>query len=207
MTMTKLWLEQSSKFRKLDYIQTKNRITNGIAEYDTIFDDFYHPTLSVDGFFLSKKHRWFYNFDAECVSSVILRSAHRYADQCANKEINLPSFEEMYDTRPSLFNGIHIELKPEWEDVLDGFNQLVNRYKLEFIKQTDFDLVSATMVDFNYSYGVGLHLILPCNHLDSEDQINGYIQEFLTTEQSRTVVLGKYPKDWLVDYVEQQNQR
>lgn len=201
--MTKLWLEQSNKARKLDYIQTKNRITNGIAEYDCIFDEFEHPTLSVDGFFLSKQHRWFYNFDADCVSSVILRKAYEYASQCADKEIALPLFEEMYDVdRSGMF--VECKLKPEWESVLDGRQKLVYKHKLEYIKNTDFDLIGTAQLDFNYAYGIGLHMILPFDYIDSEECINEHIQKFLLTERNKSVVLGRYNKDWLVDFIEQQ---
>lgn len=202
--MTKLWLEQSNKARKLDYIQTKNRITNGIAEYDCIFDEFEHPTLSVDGFFLSKQHRWFYNFDADCVSSVILRKAYEYASQCADKEIALPLFEEMYDIdRSGMF--VECKLKPEWESVLDGRQKLVYKHKLEYIKNTDFDLIGTAQLDFNYAYGIGLHMILPCDLIDSEEYINSFIVDFLQKETHLFKNHGRYNKDWLVNFVEQQN--
>lgn len=204
MIMTKLWLEQSNKARKLDYIQTKNRIKNGIAEYDCIFDEFEHPTLSADGFVLSRKHRWFYNFDADCVSSAILRNAHAHATRCTDKEINLPSFDELYDIdRSGLF--VKCELKPEWESVLDGYSKLIHKYKLEYVKNTDFELISAAQLDFNYCYGVGLHMILPCDYIESEESINSFIVEFLKTETHSFKSYGRYNKDWLVNHIEQQN--
>lgn len=203
--MTKLWLNQSNKARKLDYIQAKNRITNGVAEYDNIFGEPYHPMLSIDGFFLSKQHRWFYNFDAECVSSIILRAALTYAITKADDEIPLPSPAELYyPVDPHSFFTTY-KVKPQYEDVLVQRHQSIIKHKLDYIKANEFDSINSIQLDFNYVYGIGLHMILPFDHIVSEDLMNECIQDFLLTEQNRSVVLGQYNKDWLVNYVEQQN--
>lgn len=203
--MTKLWLNQSNKARKLDYIQAKNRITNGVAEYDNIIGEPYHPMLSIDGFFLSKQHRWFYNFDAECVSSIILRAALTHAITKAGDEFPLPSPAELYyPVDPHSFFTTY-KIKPEYEGIVTQHQQAVNKHKLDYIKANEFDSINSIQLDFNYVYGIGLHMILPFDHIISEDLMNECIQDFLLTEQNRSVVLGQYNKDWLVNYVEQQN--
>lgn len=203
----KVWLERTRKQKAADYISTKNIVGKKLAWYDVEFDNPNHLTQCIDGFMMSRKHRWYYNFDVETTGGLIIRQAFHHAYDTIDRDDFITKGENLYAVDFDEQGWVRHQMRPEFVQPYNDYHKAIQQCKLQFVKDNDFNTIHNMECDFNYSYGIGLHIVLPVYAIDSQDQMDGFIEEFLKEEYFHSTVVGKFDKSIIVDRFEQELQQ
>lgn len=183
------WINKTRKEKNLSYIKIKNLVskeektkgrhffTDHILNAKDSNDEEYTKdkhTWWIDLFFMSKQYKHFYNV------TLITKN------MAAMDQIN--ELYDSYDTpnRPeTLFYTVPVPNKgysefhstPEadiwWEEVRKNKKAKL----LELIASGKVTVKNDTVMDFKYSYGIGLHATLDVDNL-TEENINAWIEDF-----------------------------
>lgn len=184
------WHEKSTNAKKYQYIRVKNRIQKE-AHKGRIFysphvldandkwftDDMLTDHFWFDAYFMSKKHRMFYNADVISAGYRALELIRDYAS------------DVIEERHPELADALEWEFHPSDKK---GFSRMVFKYpeKVEERRRIHDDIVRefiakhetytvdcVSSFDHKYRHGVGFSIVIPQVKISVAD-FNAWIEEF-----------------------------
>ena len=183
------FFQRSRKSRNLSYIQMKNKISEEHAKKGRNFYSYHiinekdienvdlekHKSAWVDLYFLSRKHKFFYNVELITKDMAALDAIKEYCYK-QREHISFPS--NIGHKEISESGMITTKLSQEYLDYMAKVKE-IDLQTVEKMYETHKVIVrDITRLDYTYSHGVGLHAVVDTDNL-TEGVIMKWINDFL----------------------------
>lgn len=192
----KTFFELSGTQRRRQYINIKNKISTrkGRLFYTDLYmddDEYtldpdnpydYHPRSQksawLDLYFLSKKHRFYYNACFITRDMAVIDVVDDYISEEADKRctFEFPPVSEWFTCKPSKY-GTSISRNPNYKDYFEEHDSLSEIIKEEVFNEKTINIRTDVRMDYTYASGVGLYATLDTDDL-TIDVVNKWIQDF-----------------------------